>query len=153
MSDTNAEPTKISSSDYYEVIRRRIEHEDNLIVQRLSWLVGSQSFLYTAYAIVLNGLTVAPVPATARFVEQQLLLFRLLPLVAIITCALICIGILAAVKAMAELRTAYQVKIGNDTEHLPEIQVRSQVRRLGLSAPVLLPLIFIAVWLLLWIRG
>ena len=153
MNEANSETEKISARDFYEMIRRRIEHEDNLIVQRLSWLVGSQSFLYTAYAIVLNGLTAPPVSGAARFVDQQLFLFRLLPIVAILTCALICIGILAAVKAMAELRIAYQLKMGVEIESLPTIQVRGPIRRLGLSAPVLLPLIFIAVWLSLWLRG
>ena len=38
-----------------EALRRRIEHEDNLINQRLSWLVASQAFLLTALAISLNA--------------------------------------------------------------------------------------------------
>ena len=41
---------------FYQAIRARIEHEDGLTVNRLSWLVGSQSFLFTAYALTLNGL-------------------------------------------------------------------------------------------------
>jgi hypothetical protein len=42
--------------DFYRLIRARIEHEDALTVNRLSWLVASQSFLFTAYALTLNGL-------------------------------------------------------------------------------------------------
>ena len=38
-----------------ENIRRRIEHEDNLLNQRVSWVVSSQAFLLTGYAILLNG--------------------------------------------------------------------------------------------------
>ena len=30
-----------------ENIRRRIEHEDNLLNQRVSWVVSSQAFLLT----------------------------------------------------------------------------------------------------------
>jgi hypothetical protein len=30
-----------------ETIRKRIEHEDNLLNQRLSWIVSSQAFLLT----------------------------------------------------------------------------------------------------------
>ena len=52
--------TPLSGLEYYRLIRERIEHEDNLVVQRLLWLVASQSFLFTACAIVLNGLTAAP---------------------------------------------------------------------------------------------
>jgi hypothetical protein len=38
-----------------EEIRRRIEHEDNLLNQRVSWIVSSQAFLLTGYAILLNA--------------------------------------------------------------------------------------------------
>jgi hypothetical protein len=38
------------------LIQARLSHEDDLINQRISWLVNSQSFLLTAYAITLNGL-------------------------------------------------------------------------------------------------
>ena len=145
--------TNLTAVEYYEIIRRRIEHEDNLIVQRLSWLVGSQSFLYTAYAIVLNGLATPPASTAARFISQQRILYKLLPLVAIVTCLLISIGIIAAVRAMAELRCDYQTKFRNSATSLPPIQVRGEIRRVGLAAPVLLPMIFIAVWLFLWISG
>jgi hypothetical protein len=38
-----------------EIIRRRLEHEDNLVNQRLSWILSSQAFLLTGYAILLNA--------------------------------------------------------------------------------------------------
>src|SRR5438094_3012233 len=38
-----------------ESIRRRVEHEDNLVNQRLSWILTSQAFLLTGYAILLNA--------------------------------------------------------------------------------------------------
>jgi hypothetical protein len=38
-----------------ENIRHRIEHEDNLLNQRVSWVVSSQAFLLTGYAILSNG--------------------------------------------------------------------------------------------------
>ncbi len=41
----------LRESDFYEAARRRIEHEDNLNVNRLSWLMASQSFLFSAYAV------------------------------------------------------------------------------------------------------
>ena len=41
-----------------EEIRRRIEHEDNLLNQRVSWIVSSQPFLLTGYASLLNLLLV-----------------------------------------------------------------------------------------------
>ena len=40
-----------------ETIRKRIEHEDDLLNQRVSWIVSSQAFLLTGYAILLNAPT------------------------------------------------------------------------------------------------
>ena len=47
--------TTTQEISYGDAVRRQIEHEDVLIVNRLSWLIASQSFLFTAYAIMLNG--------------------------------------------------------------------------------------------------
>lgn len=153
MNEATNHAGRLSALTTYELIRRRIEHEDNLIVQRLSWLVGSQAFLYTAYAIILNGLATLPPGAAPRFVRHEMFLFKLLPLVSIGTCALIYIGILAAVKAMAGLRATYRLSVGSEGSALPGIQVDRTLRRFGLSAPLLLPPFFVAVWLVLWIRG
>src|SRR5947208_13595652 len=100
--------TPLTGLEYYQLVRGRIEHEDSLVVQRLSWLVASQSFLFTAYAIVLNGLTASPPPAMATLMRQQLRLSRLIPLAAILTCALIYVSIVAAVKAIATVRRTYR---------------------------------------------
>jgi hypothetical protein len=151
----NTQPlsSPLSGLDYYSLIRQRIEHEDNLVVQRLSWLVASQSFLFTAYAIVLNGLTTSPQPATATPLHQQMRLSQLIPLVAILTCALIYISIVAAVKAIAGLRRMYRSRFPSDETGLPGIQTDTLTRTLGLAAPLLLPLVFIGVWLYLSMQG
>ena len=45
-----------SSHAYNDAILRQLVHEDGLLVNRLSWLVASPEwFLFTAYAIMLNG--------------------------------------------------------------------------------------------------
>ena len=142
---------KTSSLELYRLFRSRIEHEDNLIIQRLSWLVASQSFLFTAYAITTNGLTNLEAKAGGRFVEQASLLFRLIPTVAIFVALLIYIGILAALRAIHQIRKIYQSK-GVPGE-LPPIQTSATTRLLGLSAPLLLPLLFVSVWLVLLING
>src|SRR6516164_1546170 len=101
---------KISSEALYRLFRGRIEHEDNLIVQRLSWLVASQSFLFTAYAITTNGLTSLEQKYTGGILEQGELLFRLIPTVAISVALLIYISILAALRAIRQIRRLYQQK-------------------------------------------
>ena len=142
---------KISGLDTYRVFRDRIEHEDNLIIQRLSWLVASQSFLFTAYAITTNGLSSLDPKLAGRFVEQAGLLFRLIPTVAIGVALLIYISILAALKAIRQIRYLY--KLSALPSELPPIQTAATTRLLGLFAPLLLPLLFVSVWLVLLFNG
>ncbi len=140
--------------DYYNVVRARIEHEDNLVVQRLSWLVASQSFLFTAYAIVTNGLaSQPPLPSCIHFSAQLQLLYQLIPVVGTLTSALIYISILAAVASMRHLRNSYHSRFAEDEKGMPSIMTRPPIRLFGHSAAVLLPLVFITIWLVLWMHG
>jgi hypothetical protein len=137
--------------EMYRLCRGRIEHEDNLIVQRLAWLVAAQSFLFTAYAITTNALTTVDPKAAGKFLDHAVLVFRLIPTVAICNAVLIYISILAALRAIREIRRLYLSKpVPAD---LPPIQTSATTRLLGLSAPLLLPVLFISVWLVLLING
>ena len=146
-------PVVLSPLEHYNLFRNRIEHEDELIVQRLSWLVASQSFLFTAYAITLNGLSSMPTTAASTLVSQQRLLFGLIPVVGVLTCGLISISILAAVRATRLLRRTYQSRFDKVDAPLPDIMTSKSTRLLGLTAPLLLPLMFVVVWLFLWTRA
>ena len=141
---------KISPLERYQVFRNRIEHEDNLVMQRLSWLMASQSFLFTAYAIVTNGMTTSPASGGNVFVNHLLTLARIIPVVALLNSLLIAISILAALKAVRELRHGYRRQ--PDTLEAIPLQTSKSARVLGLSAPVLLPLLFLAVWLYLLVQ-
>jgi hypothetical protein len=146
--------TPLTPLEYYNLVRERIEHEDNLIVQRLTWLVGSQSFLFTAYAIVSNGLmSQPPQPACLHFGEQLQLLFQLIPIVAMLTCVLIYISILAAVITTSRLRRGYRSRFGPEEDALPPIMTAAPVHLFGLVAPLFLPLMFTVIWLILWMHG
>lgn len=138
-------PEPLSAAGRYSLFRARIDHEDDLIVQRLSWLVASQSFLFTAYAIVLNGLAS---PTGGPVLGQQQRLLHLIPLVGCATAGLIYVTILAAVVAIRRLRRGYATLAAN--EPLPEIQTRAAIRLCGLTAPLVLPLVYLAVWIVLW---
>jgi hypothetical protein len=144
-------PEPASPVEVYRLFRSRIEHEDNLIMQRLSWLVASQSFLFTAYAITTNGLSSLESRSGGGFSEQSALLFRLIPTVAIFVALLIYISIVAALRAIRQIRRLYQSRpVPAD---LPPIQTAATTRLLGLSAPLLLPLLFVSVWLVLLLNG
>jgi len=146
--------TPLTPLEYYNLIRGRIEHEDNLVVQRLTWLVGSQSFLFTAYAIASNGLMSQPAQqVSAHFGEQLELLFQLIPVVAMLTCVLIYISILAAVITTAKLRRGYRSRFGPEEDALPPIMTTAPTRLFGLVAPLFLPLMFTGIWFILWMHG
>src|ERR1044072_1401032 len=82
-------------------IRRRIEHEDNLLNQRVSWIVSSQAFLLTGYAILLN----APIELrTEHYVRDHALLMKLIPITSICITLLLWIAMLAGIGAMRALR-------------------------------------------------
>jgi len=136
--------------DQYRLVRQQIEHEDNLVSQRLSWLLGSQSFLFTAYAISLNG----PVQIRTKPYESTIsLLILLLPLVSILSALLIWLAVIAGVWTMFKLRRAYLVGFRNIFDDgVPTVQSIGGPLVLGHFAPVLLPALFIVIWLMLMIR-
>src|SRR5258707_2357713 len=45
----------LSPLDWYRAIRDQIQHEDNLIVQRLAWLMAAQSFFLDRKSTRLNS--------------------------------------------------------------------------------------------------
>lgn len=132
----------------YALLRQQVEHEDNLMTQRLSWLVAAQSFMFTAYAIVLNAPEHA---ATLMHARQQGYLIAVIPSVAIATNALIYISVLAGVLAMRALRS--QWGLVSEAGAISTIQGSALTRRMGLAPPILLPLVFLGVWIFLIWQG
>lgn len=142
----DAPPGASSDADFYRLIRARLEHEDSLIVNRLSWLMASQSFLFTAYAIVLNGL--ATPAATASVQDHQHRLIRLIPLVGIASAVLIYVGIVAAARAMTWLGRLFRARRLDEANlGLPPIRTPASMLVPGLAAPLVLPAVFAAIWL------
>lgn len=151
MEETEPAPERAKGIEYYKVIRSQIEHEDNLVNQRLSWFVAAQAFLFTAYSILLN----APSPTRLeKFAAQQDLLFLLIPIVAIGMSILIYTTIIAAMIAMAHLRRILEREVREEERaHLPPVQGYRLTLLLGQAAPIFLPLLFIAVWILILIKS
>ncbi|HLX70801.1 MAG TPA: hypothetical protein VKV04_14325 [Verrucomicrobiae bacterium] len=141
----------ITPLERYQVFRGRIEHEDNLVMQRLSWLMASQSFLFTAYAIVSNALSASTANKDGKiFVGRLSVLEDVIPIVALLNSLLIFVSIMAALIAIRELRRQYH----NHPENLDGLGLQTHriTRVLGFAAPVILPLLFLSVWLFLLVR-
>ncbi len=130
-------------NDKLQFLRQRIEHEDNLINQRLSALVGSQAFLLTAFAISLN----APKEFyTVRYEPVHRLLTHLLPVAGIASVVVMMLTMLGAVIALRELR-----KLADRLTTPEDMPIHSStfVRLLGQSAVVGVPMIFLLLWIAL----
>ena len=129
-----------------EAIRRRIENEHALINQRLSWLVSSQAFLLSAFAISLN----APVTfAAAGYRTANELLVRCIPYGGIACIGLLWLTLWGAIWSLAILRREANAACGPDD--LPILN-SAAIRWLGLAAPVFIPGIFMALWIVLMLR-
>jgi hypothetical protein len=151
MEASKSVPESISGIQYYQIIRSQIEHEDNLINQRLSWFVASQAFLFSAYAILLN------VPSQVRlqsFETQREMLFFLIPLVAIGVSILIYITVIAAMLATANLRRLLKSHMNEkESALLPPVQGYRQTLLLGQASPLLMPFLFLVGWIVLLIKS
>ena len=77
-------------------------------------------------------------------------LLKLIPLIGIACSVLILTGILAAIRAMAWLRRLYRTRVPDEAKlGLAPIQTPLLNVAAGLAAPVLLPSVFVIVWVYL----
>ncbi len=124
----------------YILRREEIRHQDNLLNARLSWLVSSQAFLLTGFAVTLNGTALS---LLSDYTKLNALLIASLPLAGLVTDLVSYATIWAAILRMRNIRC-----LAHDSHppHLPTVQAGAFGRRLGLAGPVLIPIIFLAVW-------
>ncbi len=133
--------------EFGDAVRRQIEHEDVLIVNRLSWLIASQSFLFTAYAITLNGPAQTRVPS---FAAKQDLVMHLVSTLALVSCTTIYLGVIGGIRVMANLRAdAVRHHAAKACEYRPPIQGTKLTLVLGHAAPLILPPAFAIAWITL----
>jgi hypothetical protein len=124
----------------FSLIQARLSHEDDLVNQRVSWLVNSQSFLLTAYAITLNGLA-ADASKPLAILQRKLL--NMLPLVGIACVLLVGVALIGGLFAIGELRRFAGTTCPKDRLFLVS---KPTTQFLGVSAPVLIPVVFLVIW-------
>ena len=147
-----------ASHAHEEALLQQLGQEEVLIVHRLSWLVAAQSFLFTAYAIALNGAAAASPPAPgAVLAARQDQLLRLVPTLGLATGALIYLGVLAGVRVIAllrrELRQGHGRPAAGGMTRPPLLPGTRTTHALGLVAPLLLPPLFLTAWAWLLLGG
>lgn len=142
MSDTTG-----ASDNYdtlYERLRKHIEHEDNLINQRLSWFLGFQGLFIVAYGTIL---------ASDRSEYYTTVLF-ILALVAFATCVSAIISLDAASKSITELSSYWNKKTNsqfkNCSSDLPQYpQLLYQGGSIYKFGQDLYPVIMMVAWIAL----
>lgn len=131
--------TPLSRTELAAILRSRLEHENNLISQRIGWLVSSQAFLLTAFAISLNG-PVAQLSEAARSLRLELLF--LLPWLGAGCNALVLVSIAGAILAMQEIRR--KIRIHECQSWL--VHSSTLPTGLGISLTILMPILFLLIW-------
>ena len=114
--------------------------------QRISWLVNSQSFLLTAYAITVNGLA-ADSERPQAAIQRKLL--DLLPMAGVASVILVVGAIIGGLFAMGELRKFAATKYPKDRLFIIS---KPTMQFLGVSAPTLIPIVFLVIWLAIYRR-
>lgn len=140
------------SVDFYRVVRGQLEHEDSLVTNRTSWFLSSQSFLFTAYAILANGYVSTPrlMLAGAGPDDPRRLLLAIIPGVSVVACLLTSASIWSGVASLHNLRRFYDASpLKPQDDILPPVQGYRATRLAGMAGPVLLPIVFLIVWLYL----
>lgn len=153
MSAENPAPTapSLSALERYHILRDQLQHEDNLTTQRLSWLMASQAFLFSAYAIILNG----PERAANTFVAtQRQWLLTVVPGLALASAGLIYVSIVAGIFALLHLHRYARALCQREGREaaFPPIQGTDFTRLAGLASPLLIPPLFVLVWLFVMTR-
>jgi hypothetical protein len=134
-------------SEVYKVIRGQVEHVDNNLGQRVIWLVIAQSFFFGAYASLLNGKPAKP--------ELDLIhgaMIKILPIAALLTVIFTFVDLVTSVLYMRGLRKKYEASLNADIDidsSYPSITGSRSQRIFMHSSPILIPMLFIIVWVIL----
>jgi hypothetical protein len=126
-----------------QLLRQRLDREANLLVERFGWVVSSQAFLFSGYAIAVNA---NPRPS---MVDKSILLLHAIPLIGLGTLLLLQFTTWGGV--IAQVRLHRYVAMFDDPR-LQFLDMGRLPRVLGLAAPLLLPLVLSIVWIVLWLR-
>jgi hypothetical protein len=139
MDDETRQFPKQDERDYYKLYRERITVEDQLVFYRVSWLLVSQSIMFSLWASAFfreKEPAVTPVGTLAFAV------------LGVLICGVIYVGILAALAAIDRLEKEYDQNQPKDGRRrpLPGLVSKGWVNWCGRLGPRLLPVLFVAAW-------
>jgi hypothetical protein len=126
----------------YLFFREEMRHEDNLINQRVSWLIGSQAFLLGGFATLISVSSSVPGSTLGKLRDFMLVG---LPVAGILGVVVNYVTILAAVLHIWGIR---KFVADRTPARMPSLKSwHSLHRRMGLFGPLTTPPIFLAFWI------
>jgi hypothetical protein len=143
------EAGQLSRAEYYQFIKQQIDHQDNLVNQRVIWQIIAQAFFFGAYASLMNA---PKEPKGPLFDAEQWLLLWLLPLAGLFAGLLAYVGIVSSLKTIEYLRKLYdEYSHGKATRDrtstlYPPIQGPPHLRRWASLPPIWMPIVFAVTW-------
>ena len=140
-----ANPSAVS--EVYKVVRPQVEHVDNNLGQRVIWLVIAQSFFFGGFASLINGK-----PAKPELDLVHGALIKLLPIAALLTVIFSFIDVIASIYYMRSLRKKYEASLNDDVSMdsaYPNITGSKTQRIFMHASPILIPMLFIVLWIIL----
>jgi hypothetical protein len=133
----SASEERAEALDRYHAYRAQIEHEDQLMGIRIGWLIGSEAFLFAAYANVASA---DDPEGTTRP------LLTVLPELGIAIAVLISFAIVAAIVAVQRLRRTCPSDDVLRALKLPPMISGRLTHFIGLFPAYLLPFALIFAW-------
>jgi hypothetical protein len=135
--------TEASDYETTKFICERMDYENSLLVQRTSWIVASQAFLVSAFALCVIGTNGS---GTNPHTDTLELMIKLLPWTSIVSLIAFYITISGGLLAMFHLQQIIRERRGDGWERLL-VQTRALPRFAGLVAPVVVPAVFLLTWI------
>lgn len=147
---TNTDAVPADGELSREDARKRIEQEDNLINQRLSWLIGSQSFLMGGFVMLRNNPQTYPreggtLALTSAYLQQNALLVYVILVAGFLIALCSAIGVFAALMAVRRWRKTVR------SAQRALLMSGARLAHLGGLAAVLPGPVFASIWVMLFI--
>jgi hypothetical protein len=134
--------------EFYKLYRDRVEHEDTLIYQRLSWLITAQTIMFSFTAVAFFRTGAGEINAKGTVIMCVL---------GVLTCLVSYAGVLAALHAVKEIdyhyKERYPVPFHQRHPALPKLIGVSWTHRTGKLVPFVIPPMFILAWLIVLAIG
>jgi hypothetical protein len=132
------------NADIYKVTRAQIEHLDNTLSQRIVWLVLSQSFFVSGYAILITGN-----PNDPHSVSMQHILLILFPIISMIMVLFSFFDIVAGAIYIKRLSAFFkrQLQENHASIHYPPLAGEKMLNQFKNLSTYTVPFVFIVFWI------